>query len=224
MWADGLYVKAGLEDTKAALLGMRGALTDGRKVVLAVERGQREAKEWRGMLWRNLSTRGRQAWRCTSAAGALGLGAAVGEHYPELAEHRGWNHQLVNVLAALPTKHQATASAPLRARSYAESQAACAARRDQFTARYQALAPKAGERLHDDWERLVTFYQFPQEPWVPLRPTNIVESPFATGRLRTTAAKRFKKVEKGTALSGKLLPVAAAAFRRLKGAALLPAV
>ena len=37
-WADGLYVKAGLEDTKAALLVIVGALRDGRKVVLAIER------------------------------------------------------------------------------------------------------------------------------------------------------------------------------------------
>jgi len=49
MWADGLYVKAGLEDTKAALLVLIRALTDGRKVVLAVESGQRESKEsWGG--------------------------------------------------------------------------------------------------------------------------------------------------------------------------------
>jgi putative transposase len=80
------------------------------------------------------------------------------------------------------------------------------------------------ERLHDDWERLVTFYQFPQEHWVHLRTTNIVESPFATVRLRTTAAKRFKKVENGVALIWKLLQVAEASFRRLKGAELLPAV
>jgi transposase-like protein len=35
IWADGLYVKAGLEDTKAALLVMIGALSNGQKVVLA---------------------------------------------------------------------------------------------------------------------------------------------------------------------------------------------
>ena len=45
VWADGLYVKAGLDDSKAALLVLIGALTDGRKVVLAVESGQRESKE-----------------------------------------------------------------------------------------------------------------------------------------------------------------------------------
>jgi putative transposase len=48
--------------------------------------------------------------------------------------------------------------------------------------------------------------------------------PFATVRLRTTAAKRFKKVEHTTALIWKILQVAESTFRRLKGAELLPAV
>ncbi len=46
----------------------------------------------------------------------------------------------------------------------------------------------------------------------------------ARGGLRTTAAKRFKKVENATALTWKLLQVAESTFRRLKGAELLPAV
>src|SRR5712692_1338334 len=70
------------------------------------------------------------------------------------------------------------------------------------------LAPKAVERLGDDWERLVTFYQFPRAHWPHLRTSNVVESPFATVRLRTTAAKRFKKVENATAVIWKILQVA----------------
>ena len=70
----------------------------------------------------------------------------------------------------------------------------------------------------------MTFYQFPREHWPHLRTTNVVESPFATVRLRTTAAKRFKKVENATALIWKLLQVAESTFRRLKGAELLSAV
>jgi transposase-like protein len=224
VWADGLYVKAGLEDTKAALLVIIGGLTDGRKVVLAVESGQRESKESWGAVLRDLRKRGLEPWRCTIADGALGLWAALGEQYPDLAQQRCWNHKLVNVLDALPTKHQAAASTLLRTLPYAENQATCEALREQFTTRYQAVAPKAVERLCDDWERLVTFYQFPREHWVHLRTTNIVESPFATVRLRTTAAKRFKKVENATAVIWKLLQVAESSFRRLKGAELLPAV
>jgi putative transposase len=45
-WADGLCVKAGLEDTKAALLVMVGALRDGRKVVwrLKADSGNRRSR------------------------------------------------------------------------------------------------------------------------------------------------------------------------------------
>jgi putative transposase len=70
----------------------------------------------------------------------------------------------------------------------------------------------------------VTFYQFPREHWPHLRTTNVVECPFATVRLRTTAAKRFQKVENATALIWKLLQVGESTFRRLKGVELLPAV
>jgi putative transposase len=59
---------------------------------------------------------------------------------------------------------------------------------------------------------------------VHLQTTNIVDSPFAVVRLRTMAAKRFKKVENATALIWKLLQVAESTFRRLEGAELLPAV
>ncbi len=41
----------------------------------------------------------------------------------------------------------------------------------------------------------VTFYRYPKERWRHLRTTNVVELPFAALRLRTDAAKRFKKVE-----------------------------
>src|SRR5262245_50572737 len=71
LWADGLYIKAGLEDTKAALLVMIGVLTTGQKVILAVESGQRESKESWGMMLRDLRKRGLKPWRCTIADGHL---------------------------------------------------------------------------------------------------------------------------------------------------------
>jgi hypothetical protein len=57
-WVDGIYVKAGLEKDKAALLVVIGALSDGRKVVLAVKAGQRESiQSWSEVL-RDLKSRG----------------------------------------------------------------------------------------------------------------------------------------------------------------------
>jgi putative transposase len=224
VWADGLYVKAGLEDSKAALLVLIGALTDGQKVVLAVESGQRESKESWGAVLRDLRARGLKPWRCTIADGHLGIWAALAEQQPTAAEQRCWNHRITNVLDAIPRKQQAQARTLLCAMPYAESQAACEKLRAQFEKRFHQVAPKAIERLAHDWDRLVTFYQFPREHWRHVRTTNVVESPFAAARLRTSAAKRFKKVDSATAIIWKLLQVAQGTFRRLNAPELLPAV
>ena len=48
---DGLYVKAGLEKNKAALLVAVAGLSDGRKMVLALEAGHRESEaSWSPLL------------------------------------------------------------------------------------------------------------------------------------------------------------------------------
>jgi len=62
---------------------------------------------------------------------------------------------------------------------------------------------------------MVTFYQFPKEHWKHLRTTNVVESPFAALRLRTDAAKRYKKVESATAVIWKMLMLVEQRFRGL---------
>jgi putative transposase len=67
----------------------------------------------------------------------------------------------------------------------------------------------------------VTFYHFPREHWKHLRTSNPVESPFAAVRLRTAAAKRFKKVENATAVIWKTLLIAEKTFRRLDSSELL---
>jgi transposase-like protein len=82
LWADGLYVKAGLEDTKAALLVLMGALADGRKVILAVESGQRESTESWASVLRDLKSRGLSAPKLTIADGHLGIWGALAQIYP----------------------------------------------------------------------------------------------------------------------------------------------
>ena len=62
---------------------------------------------------------------------------------------------------------------------------------------------------------MITFFEFPKEHWKHLRTTNPVESPFAALRLRTDAAKRYKKVENATAVIFKMLLLAEQRFRRL---------
>jgi putative transposase len=97
-------------------------------------------------------------------------------------------------------------------------------KRDEFIDRFGRDYPDAAKILSTDWERMVTFYGFPKEHWKHLRTTNIVESPFASVRLRTTAAKRLKKVASATALIWRVLLVAEKSFRRLDAPELLAEV
>lgn len=216
-WADGIYVKAGLEKDKAALLVIIGALTNGRKVFLACESGYRESKEsWSGVL-RDLTARGLKFGKLTIADGHLGIWSALSELHPQGKEQRCWNHKIRNVLDALPKRVRFEAGEFLKTIPYAETVEACERLRDAFVRRYEKDYPKATKKLMSDWDRMITFYSYPKEHWVHLRTTNIVESPFSSVRLRTNAAKRFKKVQNATAMIWKLLLVAEKSFRKLKG-------
>ena len=62
---------------------------------------------------------------------------------------------------------------------------------------------------------MVSYYAFPTEHWRHLRTTNVIESPFAAVRLRTSAANRYKQVENATALIWRLLLVVEQRFRKL---------
>lgn len=216
VWVDGVYVKAGLEKEKAALLVVVGGLSDGRKVILAVEPGYRESTEsWLGVL-RDLKRRGMGSPRLVVGDGNLGLWGALGQVFPEAAEQRCWNHKLVNVLDKLPKKAQTEAKTQLQKIAYAEGVAQADQGREKFIWWCEKGGYKAAaETLERDWERMVSFYQFPKDHWKHLRTTNVVESPFAALRLRTDAAKRYKKVENATAVIFKMLMLAERRFRRL---------
>jgi len=100
------------------------------------------------------------------------------------------------VLDKPPKKVHGQAKRHLQDIVYAESREAAETRRDDFVRWCRAEGYRsAGETLVRDWDRMVTFYRFPQEHWRHLRMTNVVESPFAGLRLRTDAAKRYRKVE-----------------------------
>lgn len=215
LWADGVYVKAGLEQEKAALLVLIGATATGEKVILAVESGHRESTESWGAVLRDLKARGLSAPKLTIADGHLGIWSALGTVYPSSAEQRCWNHKLRNVLDVVAKKHQPEVKRALQAIASAETRPECERLKRAFEKANALAHPKAIARLDRDWERMTSYYAFPQEHWTHLRTTNIIESPFAAVRLRTGAAKRFKKVENATALIWKVLLVVEQHFRKL---------
>ena len=224
LWANEVYVKAGRDTSNAARLVLIGADAEGQKRVLAVESGQRESTESWAAVLRDLKRRGPGAPKLAIAEGHLGIGSTLAPVYPESAEQRCWNHKLRNVLDTVSKKHQAEVKAALQAIASADTARAATALRDVFARTYRRHHPKAVERLAHDWERMVASYAFPQEHWRHLRTTNVIESPFAAVRLRTSAAKRFTKVENATALIWKTLLVVEHHFRKLNALHLCTAV
>ena len=225
LWVDGVYVKAGLEKEKAALLVAIGGLSDGRKVVLSVVPGHRESTgSWSGFL-RDLRARGMGSPKLVIGDGHLGIWGALRNVYPETAEQRCWNHKIVNVVDKLPRKQQAQARLLLCQIPYAQNCAEAERLRAHFAdwCRQHGYAD-AIVTLERDWERMVTFYGFPREHWTHIRTTNLVESPFASLRLRTDAAKRYKKVENATAVIWKMLLIAETKFRHLNAPELIKKV
>jgi len=222
LWVDGIYVKAGLEKEKAAVLVAVAGLRDGRKVVVAVEAGHRESTESWSSILRGLKKRGMGAPKLVIGDGHLGIWGGLANVFPEAKEQRCWNHRIVNVLDKIPEKHQAQAKLLLKPIPYSDTRQEA----ERLKKVFQDWCKKnnllhAARLIDEDWARMVTFYSFPKEHWKHLRTTNVVESPFATVRLRTTAAKRYKKVENATAVIWKVLLVAESTFRRLDSAELL---
>jgi putative transposase len=225
MWVDGIYVKAGLERDKAALLVVVGAVKDGSKRVLAVESGQRESRESWAAVLRDLKARGMNCPKLVVGDGALGIWSALAGVFPEAGEQRCWLHRMRNVLDCVGKKRQGEAKALLTNVMHAET----LNQANQAKAVFQKWArsvqhDKAADRLDGDWERMTAYYALPKEHWPHLRTTNIVESPFASVRLRTAASKRFRKVDGATAMIWKLLMVAETTFRRLRAPELMAKV
>jgi len=225
LWVDGVYVKAGLEKDKAAILVVLAGGRAGRKVILAVEGGHRESTESWSALLRDLKRRGLRGPRLVIGDGHLGIWGALAAVCPMVAEQRCWNHRILNLLDKLPKRLQAEAKSLLTKMPYAATREVAERQKRAFqswAARKGAAA--VGQALDHDWARLVTFYQFPAAHWKHLRTTNPIESPFAAVRLRTTAAKRYKRVENATAVIWKTLLIAEQTFRRLDAPELLAEV
>lgn len=224
VWVDGVHFNIRLEDERLCTLVMIGAKPNGEKELLAVEDGYRESAEsWKTLL-RELKRRGMAAPIVAVGDGALGFWAAAREVWPETRAQGCWCHKLVNVLDKLPQRLQPRAKRALHEMMYAPSRSECEAARTRFATEYRAKYPKAVESLAANWERLTAFFDFPAEHWKHLRTTNVIESAFATVRLRERATKGAGSRTKGLLMAFKLLDMAQQRWRRLDGAHLLPLV
>jgi putative transposase len=219
IWVDGLYLKAGIGTEKACLMVLIGADREGQKHLIALREGYRESAESWGDLLRDCRRRGLNEPACWMADGNLGLWAAVNEHSPRSAQQRCTNHKTMNIIDKLPVTERPEYTKRLRAVWQADSESAArklaaGVARDLRGGGYE----RAAVCMDDDLDRCLTFYRFPESHWSHLRTTNVIESPFASVRLRTNAAKRFKRTKSGVYLVFEVLMRLQRNWRRLKSA------
>ena len=225
LWADGIYLGAGLEPEDSCLLVIVGARADGRKELLGMTLGYRESTDSWAAVLRDLRERGLDAPLLAVGDGALGLWAALREAYPATRHQRCWNHRARNVLDRLPKRLWPDTRRRLRAIWEAPTRAACEHRRDELGVwlHGQGQDP-AAETLYRDWDDFTTFYDFPAEHWLHLRTSNPIESVFAGVRLRTNVAKRARVRENALYLVFKIVERLATRWRVLNGGATVMAL
>ena len=224
VWVDGIYCNIRLEDDRLCILVMIGVRPDGTKELVALEEGDRESTDSWATVLRDLHRRGMGAPVVAVGDGALGFWAAVRDVWPETQEQRDWFHKMGNVLDKLPTRLQPKATRALREIMYADTRAHAEEAMNVFIADYEAKYPKAAACLDADRDHLLTHCALPAEHWQHVRTSNVIESPFATVRLRQRVTKGAGSRTKGRLMAYKLLEMAQQRWRRLNGAHLLPLV
>jgi transposase-like protein len=213
VWADGIHVNVRLDEAKLCLLVLIGVRADGRKELIALTDGYREATESWADLLRDAKRRGMGAPVLAIGDGALGFWGALREVFPDTREQRCWFHKIANVLAALPKSAHPAAKKALAEIWNAEDKRHALDAVKKFEAAYGAKFPKAVAKITDDVEQLLAFYDFPAKHWVHLRTTNPIESTFATVRNRSKITKGPGSRAAGIAMAFKLIEAAQSRWR-----------
>lgn len=208
VWVDGVHFNVRLEEARLCCLVIVGVRLDGTKELVAIADGYRESTESWADLLRDLKRRGMPAPMLAVGDGALGFWAALRQVWPETTEQRDWVHKAANTLNALPKSAQPTAKKMLAEIRDAEDgdEARQAAKR--FDDTYRAKFPKAADKITNDLDRLLAFYDFPAEHWIHLKTSNPIESTFATVGLRTNVTKGPGSRAAGLAMAFKLIEAA----------------
>jgi putative transposase len=217
VWVDGVHFNVRLEQDRLCCLVIVGVRLDGSKELVAIADGYRESTDSWGDLLRDLKRRGMRAPMVAVGDGALGFWAALRDVWPETREQRDWVHKVANTLDALPKSVQPTAKKMLTEIRDAEDRDHAVAATKRFDAEFRARWPKAADKIRDDLDRLLTFYDFPAEHWLHLKTSNPIESTFSTVRLRTKVTKGPGSRAAGLAMAFKLIESAQDRWRAVNG-------
>ena len=172
--------------------------------------------------WRELLTGLRErglehAPKLAVGDGALGSWNALSKVFPDTRHQRCWVHKTANVLDKLPKSVQPKLKSALHEIYLVKTRDSAHKAFDSTLRRFRDKYPKAMENLEKDRDELLAFYDFPAIHWIHLRTTNLIESTFATVRLRTKRSRSCGNRDTTLSMVFKLLQSAQKRWKRIKG-------
>jgi putative transposase len=168
-----------------------GVTKTGHKLVLAMQSGDKEsASSWRE-LFKDLKSRGLNSHTIILGImdGLKGLETVFKEEFPKANVQRCQVHVARNVLAKVPKKVKKTVADDMRSIFYASSHKKAMEFFDIFKQRWQKELPSAVKCLEKSIDPCLSFFAFPEDEWISLRTTNIIE------RLNKEFKRRTRSME-----------------------------
>ncbi len=176
---------------KVPVLVALGVTETGQKLVLGFQAGDKEsAPSWREF-FKDLKKRGLDGSRMVLGVmdGLPGLEKVFKEEFPKAKVQRCQVHVVRNVLAKVPRKLKKAVADDMRSIFYASSKEKAMEFFDIFRERWQQDLPSAVKCLENSIEPCLAFFICPEEEWISLRTTNIIE------RLNKEFKRRTKPME-----------------------------
>ena len=223
LFLDGSHFKMHDGTNAEPVMVAYGITTVGQPVLVAVEPAAAESTDaWADFL-ADLTNRGLNVPLLTITDGAAGLINAISTELHRSLRQRCLIHRARNVLAKIPTDHQATIKGEFWAIfddiDVEPGQAAVdeAQRRiDAFADRHHQTFPAAVRCLQDDRQALTSFLRFPTEHHKRIRHTNLIERTFGETRRRVKVIGRLPGEASCLALVWAVLDRASAGWRGLR--------
>lgn len=184
-----MRIGAGVE--KVSVLVAIGVTEEGQKLVLGLQSGDKEsASNWREFI-KDLKRRGLDGSRVQLGImdGLSGLEKVFREEFPKAKTQRCQVHVAKNVLAKVTRTQKKKVADDLRSIFYASSKEKALEFYNIFRGRWQREFPSAVKSLENAINSCLTFFSFPEEEWISLRTTNIIE------RLNKEFKRRTKPME-----------------------------
>ena len=176
---------------KVPVLVAIGVTETGHKRVLGFQAGDKEsAPTWREF-FKDLKKRGLKGSHMVLGVmdGLSGLEKVFREEFQKAKVQRCQVHVARNVLAKVSRKLKKAVADDMRSIFYASSKKKAMEFFDIFKERWQRDLPSAVKCLENSLEACLTFFICPEEDWISLRTTNIIE------RLNKEFKRRTKPME-----------------------------